>query len=546
MKPFGFLRDVYALAKPFWQSEHRGWAGRRLALLLGVKAASIYVVVQQNNWYKTFYSSLESRDLAAFGWQIALFALIASTYVAGLVWSHYIAVAIRLRWREWIVNQFLTDWLADRTYYRMQLAGRETANPDQRISEDLGHFVDRTLDLSVGFLDVSVSLIAFSSILWGLSGTVDVAGLAVPGYMVGAVFAYTLISSWLTHVIGKPLERLYGARSGLEADFRYGMIRVRDNAETVAFYRGERQEMVNLDARWRDVQDNVWATILRERKLGWFTHSYGQFSIVLPFLLAAPRFFSGAISFGEVMQVTAAFGATAACLNFFINSYGQIAHWKAETRRIGQFRADLDAMQTVARGAFTVRSEGDALTVRNLTLDLPCNRRLLAGFDATIPAGEAILIKGPSGAGKSTMLRAFAGIWPYGSGNVTMSQGEVFFVPQRPYLPLGTLRQAAYYPGEPRDDAELPVILTKVGLGHLIPRLDEVDQWSSKLSGGEQQRLAFARVFLAKPQTVFLDEATSALDEDNERNLYQMLRDAPWKPTVVSIGHRNTLDRYHD
>ncbi|WP_230531963.1 ABC transporter ATP-binding protein/permease [Microvirga roseola] len=546
-RSFSFLSDVWSLARPYWQSDERGYARRMLALLLAIKFTTIWICVQQNHWYASFYAAIESRDVSAFMKQIGLFGLIAGSFIASLVYSHWVAESLKLRWRNWLVRRYTRDWLSNRAYYRLQLHEEPGTNPDQRIVEDLGLFAGQTINLSVGFLDVAVSLIAFTTILWGLSGTVTVAGFSIAGYMVFAIFGYTFLASWFTHLIGNPLAKLHTANQNLESDFRYGLVRLRENAETIAFYRGEEREAGLLDERWTKVVGNFWSIMRRERSIGFFAHTHGQFSIILPFLLSAPRFFTGQITFAQVMQIAAACGAVRACLNFFITSYGQIAQWRATTERLKSFRKRLDEAKADASSPVTAERGGEAFVVRDLELALPSRKTLVTGVNLEVARGEAVLIKGASGTGKSTMLRAVAGIWPYASGRISFAESEVFFVPQKPYLPLGTLRQAAFYPAVPSgDDEEVARVLEAVRLGHLIERLDEVDNWGQLLSGGEQQRLGFARILLAKPQTVFLDEATSALDEDTERYLYELLRKAEWKPTILSIGHRSTLDRFHD
>jgi vitamin B12/bleomycin/antimicrobial peptide transport system ATP-binding/permease protein len=394
---------------------------------------------------------------------------------------------------------------------------------------------------------MSVSLIAFTSLLWGLGGTITVAGMSVAGYMVFAVFGYAFLASWITHRIGNPLAALHSANQRLEGEFRYGLVRLRENAETVAFYGGETQERRVLNERWHGVIENFWAMMRRERAMACFTHSYTQFSLVVPFLLAAPRYFAGHITFGQVMQVAAAFATVQGCLNYFINSYREIAHWRATTERLKTFRTDLDHMRATDQNPFVRKHAAEMIGVQDLHLSLPNGRALVSGVDLSVEQGKALLIRGASGTGKSTVLRAIAGLWPYGRGEISVTSGTSFFLPQRPYLPLGTLRQAIFYPAPARaDDEEISRVLRSVGLEHLVERLDTVEPWSQRLSGGEQQRLAFVRVLLAKPETVFLDEATSALDEEAERKVYTLLRKAEWKPTIVSIGHRSTLADYHD
>jgi putative ATP-binding cassette transporter len=548
VKSFAFLRDVVALAAPFWRSSERWRAGRLLALLLVIKACTIYVLILQNQWYKDFYTAIEKRDASAFWNECGWFCVLGFTIAASYVYSHWLGWSIKTHWRSFMVRHFTADWLRARAYYRMQITSTaKSTNPDQRIAEDVGLFCDRTLDLGVSFLDCGTALIAYTIVLWGLSGTLLVGGVAVPGYMVFAAFAFTIVSSVLVHVLGNPLVAIFDRRSNLEAEYRFSILRVRENAETVAFYGGEQAEGRVIDGRWRMILDNIWAGLRRERKLHWFQHTHTQVAILLPFLLAAPRLFTGQINLGEVMQIVAAFGSVAACLNFFITSYASIAHWRAETHRVMLFRRDLDALQAAEGQSAFVRSEQNGLGIRDLSLKLPDDRTLVTGLDLQVEPGSALLLKGPSGAGKSTLLRACAGLWPFGSGQVSMAPGDAFFVPQRPYLPLGTLREAACYPnGADFEAGRVEAALRAVNLAHLIPRLDEVESWSQRLSGGEQQRLAFARILLNEPSTVFLDEATSALDEENESRMYQTLRDAAWRPTIVSIGHRSSLDRHHD
>ncbi len=541
-----FPRRMARLAMPFWRSPDSARARMLVMMLIGVKLLTTWIALRQNAWYNTFYTALQGSDRTAFQAQVGAFFLIAAGFVACLIYGHRLSESIKLEWRDWMVRRYMGDWIAHRAFFRLQLENRASTDPDQRITEDMGIFAGQTLDLVVGVLDVAVSLVSFTAVLWALSGSLEIGGFNVPGYMVLAVFAYSILASLVTHLIGSPLIGLHSSNRTLEADFRFGLIRLRENAETVAFYHGENREEGILGDRWGRVVDNFRSIIKSERRLSWFTHSYGQASIVVPFLLASPRYFAGDLTFGQVMQVAAAFGAVQACLNFFISSYPKIAEWKATTDRLTTFRNDLDAVRDTAVTPLSVTA-GARLAVRDLHLDLPNSAPLISGVEITAEPGEAILIKAPSGTGKSTVLRAIAGIWPYGRGSVEVAPGAMLFIPQKPYMPLGTLREAAFYPEAPTaDDLEVVRALKSVNLGHLIGRLDETDQWSHRLSGGEQQRLAFARVLLTKPATVFLDEATSALDEAGEATMYGLLRDAVWKPTIVSIGHRGTLSAFHD
>lgn len=540
-----FIRDVIALGRPFWRSDERWRAGRLLATLLLVKLATIYALVVQNAWFKTFYEALQARDLEAFGWQCAIFLGLAVFLAASHVYGHWLGWSIKTHWRSFMIRTYVGDWLARRTFYRMPLEGSASTNPDQRIAEDIGLFADKTLDLGVAFLDAGVSFLAYGFVLWGLSGIVHIGEVPVPGTLLMAAITFSAFGSILIQRLGSPLVGIFERRASLEAEFRYSVLRVRENAESVAFYGGEAAEAREIEGRWREVLVNIWQGLRQEYKLHWFQNLHTQIAVIVPFLLAAPRFFSGAIGFGEVMQITAAFASVSACLSLFVASYGSIAAWRATTRRVSLFRADLDACAARRIDGFD-RAAGTGLHLEKVRLSLPDGTGLIRGLDLALAPGEAILIKGPSGTGKSTLLRACAGLWPYGSGLIRAPH-DAFFVPQRSYLPLGTLRQAVCYPGgeDVQDDA-IVAALIRCNLAHLATRLDEVGRWSATLSGGEQQRLAFARVMLREPPLVFLDEATSALDENNEAMAYSLLRDAPWSPAIVSIGHRPSLDRFHD
>lgn len=543
-----FLRRVWTLSAPFWLSPHETQARRLLAAFVTIKLAMIYVAIRQNEWFRDFYATIQNRDSDGFIWQVGLFAAIALGTIMGIVVSHRLGEAIKMRWRDFMVRTAIDAWLSDRAYLTLQRSGPRTLSPDARITADMGLFGGFTVDLVIGFADVTLSLFAFIGILWSLSGLVDLAGYAVPGSLVFLVLLYSLAATIITHLIGQPLMALKNDNQKLEAQFAFRIMRLRDNAETVAFYGGEKQEITILGQQWKNVMENFRAIIVREYRISWFATGYGQFNIIVPFLMAAPRYFSGQIDFGQVMQIAAAFGAVQACLGFFIASYGRLAEWAAVTDRVEEFFTLITkAKRQNTERPFDYRVSERDLLLENVTVAKPDGTVLLQDFTLAIGAGEAVLLKGPSGSGKSTLLRAAAGLWGHGAGQITIPAEGTLFVPQKPYLPHTTLREAMCYPVAPHnDDHELKCILDAVSLGHLAPRLDEADDWSHVLSGGEQQRIGFARVLVNRPTLVFLDEATSALDEETEKRLYRLLRAAPWSPTLVSVGHRGTLSAFHD
>jgi putative ATP-binding cassette transporter len=397
-----------------------------------------------------------------------------------------------------------------------------------------------------------VTLASFILILWNLSpSTIPWFGgrtLEVPGYLVYAAFIYAVIGTWLTQIIGRPLVGLMFNQQRFEADFRFSLVRLRENAESVAFYGGEGHEYGVFDRRFGRVVGNWWDIIRRRKRLSWFTTGYSQVAIIFPFLVAAPSYFAKTIQLGGLMQVISAFGSVQDSLSFIVTSYTSIAEYQAVVERLSGFHGRVTAIADVKthEQPIAVERGGAGVEVGTLDLDLPDGGALQRDVSLVCGAGNPVLITGPTGSGKSTLLRAIAGLWPFGRGRIRLAEGTVLFLPQRPYLPLGTLADALKYPGDVRPDREtMANALRTVGLAHFVEHLDEESNWAQRLSGGEQQRLGFARVMLMKPSIVFLDEATSALDEPGEAALYRLLRDAEWKPTIVSVGHHRTLTQFH-
>lgn len=552
----GFLRQAWKLTWPYWKSEEKWSAVGLLVAVIVLNLITVGLNVRFNTWYNDFYDALQQYNWAQFWRQLVIFGIIAFLFIVVAVYSLYLRQILHIRWRRWLTDRLLHNWLENQSYYRLQLNQATTPdNPDQRISDDLDRFATLTLGLSLGLLSSFVTLVSFLSILWTLSGALTIplgggAAIHVPGYMVFAALIYAVGGTALVRWIGYPLIRLNFDQQRYEADFRFSMVRLRENAENVAFYGGEGRELDTFQIRFKRIIGNWWGIIRRRKKLTWFTTGYGQLAIIFPLVVAAPRYFAKAIQLGGLMQIVSAFGQVQDSLSFIISSYTEIAEYQAVVQRLFGFQQRLNEIieDQEASQPIEIDHRGAGVDVDMLDLNLPDGQMLRPNISLAAAPGKALLITGASGLGKSTLLRAIAGIWPFGRGRIRVGEGRSLFLPQRPYLPLGTLADTLAYP---RAAAELSrdslaEVLRAVGLSHLVDRLGEEANWAQRLSIGEQQRLAFARVLLARPEIVFLDEATSALDEAAEVALYRLLREAPWKPTIVSVGHHGTLRRFHD
>ncbi len=548
-------KEAWAITRPYWFSEERWLALGLLTAVLAINLVNVGINVRLNTWRNDFYNALQNYDQPEFFYQLGLFTVLAGAFVALAVYGTYLQSMLQLRWRRWMTEVYLREWLADETYYRLQLSADTTDNPDQRIAEDLNSFPAQTLNLSLGLLTNIVQAISFGFILWDLSAPLAVplgnlGTLSIPGYLFWAAIIYTAVATWLAVKVGRPLIPLNFDQQRFEADFRFSLVRLRENTESVAFYGGEARELDIFSARFAKVFANFWAIMVRTRMLGFVQNGQTQAAIVFPYLVEAPRFFGERLPLGAIQQVADAFATFQDSLAFVINSYNNIANWKAVLDRLATFRDRVDEIQAATRAQQPIAIEraGEGVAVADLELDFPDGKPLRKGLNFDVASGQALLISGPTGTGKSTLLRAIAGLWPFGHGRVRLDQGRAFFVPQNSYIPLGTLRQALFYPDAGTGVSEDKVIdvLRQVGLEHLAPDLDKVDMWARRLSGGEQQRLAFARILLANPAVIFLDEATASLDEAGQKMLYQLLRNLPSRPTIVSVGHRATLPQFHD
>jgi putative ATP-binding cassette transporter len=548
-----FLRDTWRLAKPYWSSEDR-WAARSLlAVVVAMNLGLVYINVLLNKWQNTFFNAVQEKNATVFFHQLWVFTWLAALFIAVAVYQLYLNQMLQIRWRRWLTDRYLNAWLSDRTYYRMQLMAGDADNPDQRIAEDVRLFVTRSLSLSLQFLSAATTLVSFVGILWFLSGPMKLPwlGWTVPGYMVWAAILYSILGTWLTEKVGRRLVRLDFDQQRYEADFRFSLVRFRENTEGVALYRGEPDELLSFRDRFAKVVSN-WRDIMTlQKRLTGFTVGFGQLAVIFPFVVAGPRFFRGEIALGGLMQTAQAFGQVQAALSLIVDYqlYPQIAEWRAVVSRLVGFEAAMARSRPVPGVEHVVRKAGDSgIALDGVNLNLPDGQPLLKGAVARIGPGESVLLTGPSGAGKSTLFRAIAGIWPFGRGEVTAPpDARVLFLPQKPYLPLGTLREVVSYPMQASGvtDEALREALEAVGLPKLVARLNESAHWAMQLSPGEQQRIAFARALIQRPDWLFLDEATSAVDETTEQRLYALVKERLVGTTVISIGHRPTLGAFH-
>ena len=549
------LPDAWRTIRPYWFSEDRWAGGGLLLVVVALTLGMVYLSVLLNQWNNDFFSALQEKDAAMFRRQLVRVAWLVGIFIVLAVYQLYLNQMLEIRWRRWLTERYLRAWLADRAYYRMQLVAGETDNPDQRIAEDVQLLISHTLALFIGGLRAVVTLATFIAILWGLSGTLSVSigglSLLLPGYMVWVSLLYALGGTWLTDWIGRPLVRLNFDRQRYEADFRFSLVRFRENTEGVALYRGEADEFVGFRGLFEAVVRNWWGIMRRQKRLTTFTSGYAQGAWIVPSIVAAPRYFRGELGLGGLMQTVGAFNQVQDALSFFVVSYKEIAAWCSVVERLAGFERTLERVRiemAIGGGIRLADGDGTKLTVTDVDLHLPDGKPLLAHVNLSLRRGDSVLLGGASGSGKSTLFRAIAGIWPFGRGEIRASpKARVLFLPQRPYLPIGTLRRVVSYPmlAEGANDAPLREALEAVGLPDLAGRLDEAGHWALQLSPGEQQRIAFARALVQKPDWLFLDEATAAVDEATEARLYRLVRERLPGTTVFSVGHRATLRPFH-
>jgi putative ATP-binding cassette transporter len=543
---------VQSLIKPFWYSEEKWVARSLLAAVIALALALVYLNVLFNDWNRDFYNALEAKNIQIFQEQLWRFSWLAFIFIAVAIYKIYLTQALEIRWRTWMTKQYMANWMENQAYYRIEQK-RSADNPDQRIAEDLKLLTGGSLSLSLGLLSSVVTLGSFIGILWNVSGPVSFMlgqqSWTIPGYMLWFALAYAVIGSWIVALIGKPLVNQNYNQQRYEADFRFGLIRLRENAEAIALYRGEAEEKNQLTSQFSHIRENWWAIMKTSKRLNIASTFYAQFAVIFPFLVGAPRYFSGAISLGGLMQISSAFGQVQSALSWFIEAFGQLAEWKASVNRLAGFHAAISEARSEQSGITVMRNNVGAILIEEVNLQLPDGGELTHAMSATVLAGQRILVTGPSGCGKSTLFRALAGIWPYGSGVIEIpKEMKLLFLPQRSYLPIGTLRTAINYPSTADNYKDRAIFhyLELCRLPHLISLIDTSDNWSQRLSPGEQQRLAFVRALLSKPDVLFLDEASSALDTDTEQLLYELIISDLPDAAIISIAHRDIVAKYHE
>ena len=547
-----FFRDVWYLTKSYWQSEEKKKAFFLLACIIGLTLAIVYMLVLLNRWNNSFYSALQNYQTEKIFDELFHFTYLAFTYIVLAVYSYYLQQVLILNWRRWLTERFIEIWLKNKTYYNLQMFGKDTDNPDQRISEDVRLFVEMTLSFAIGLLKAVTTLASFVVILYELSGSLKFTLLGqeweISGYLFWAAFFYSILGTCVTHLVGRKLVKLNFIQQRYEADFRFSMIRLRESSESVAFYRGEGQESKVFKERFTLLLDNFWKIVTKQKQLVWLTSGYSQIAIIFPFVAAMNRYLAKEFTLGGLMQVASAFGRVQDSLSYFVDTYSSLATWQSVVMRLTYFGRHMQEVSAEAERFHLERFvAAEEVRAEAMQVNLPDGTPLLKNINFTLEPGSNVLIKGISGSGKSTLLRAIAGIWPFVEGKIVLPEQEkLMFIPQKPYLPLGSLREALLYPGnKPVSDDVLVALMEVCQIGYLKDKLDIVADWSHVLSVGEQQRLAFVRAHIQEPVWLFLDEATSALDEETEAKMYSLVGERLANTTIVSIGHRSTLNKYH-
>jgi putative ATP-binding cassette transporter len=550
-----FLRGFWRLTRLYWTSP----ASRRGKLLLAVAVAlelgTVYGAFVIADAQRRIFDALGDRDTAAFLSGIGLFLSVVLGFVLISTYRIYVRQILEMRWRAWLTDHFLASWIQPHNCCQMELTTAAADNPDQRIAEDVRNYVASALGLSLSLLAAVATLVSFAGLLWTLSGDWPIrifgAEVPIPGFMMWVAIGYALLATWIAHRVGRPLVPINFDRLRLEADFRFGLVRFRENAETIALAEGAPRERGAAHDRFERVIGNWWELIRAQRNLTLYTTGIGHANQVVPLLVAAPGYFLGRLTLGSVTQTGIAYAQVSSALTWFVNAYQEIALWRASIERLLTFAGALETAEAriARREAVRLEPASDGrLRLRDLRLALPDGRPLLDGANGVIEPGDRLVVLGPSGSGQTILLRALAGHWPFGGGAVEVPKGaRRFFLSQRPYLPIGTLRAAVAYPATEAafSDDRIRDALRAADLPGLAERLDEVDHWEKRLSGGEQQRLAFARALLHEPDWIFLDDATAELDEEAEARAYRLLAERLPRATLVSIAHRPAVAKFH-
>ncbi len=554
--------EGWSLAKPYFKSEEKWVAWGLLGTVIGLNLLLVGLNVVLTYFNNDFFNAIQAYDVKTVLGLLYMpivhvkgkgpmpgFLEIIVIYVLIAVYATYLSQMLTIKWRQWLTVHYVENWLQDRAYYNISLSHAPSSvvdNPDQRISEDLNNFTSNTLSLGIDFITNVVTLFSFVFVLYAISGSITVFGVTIHGYMLWVAVFYSLIGTGLTHLIGRKLVPLSFNQQKLEANFRYRLVRVREHPEAIALSHGEDEEDAELRGSFQFVRDNFWAIMRRTKALNFFTISFNQIANIFPLVVILPRYFAKEIGYGGLMQIPMVFGQVQGALSWFIGSYTSLVSWRATVSRLYGFREAMETARAMAVGGPLVSNGTTELALKDLTLTLPDGRKLLDHASLTLKPGELVVISGPSGAGKSTLFRAIAGIWPFGSGEISRPSGRLLFLPQKPYFPLGTLKRNLAYPAaaDSVTDEDAADALCAMGLSHLAGHLEENANWGQALSGGEQQRLALARALLAKPDWLFLDEATSAMDKPLAEEIRATLRSRLPGTTIVAISHHEMGDRH--
>lgn len=543
LKAFGIM------LKSYWGCKDSIKSWILLFVIISLTGGSVYIATSINSWYKTFWDTIQNYDIDGFKQQLIVFATLATIHVLVSVYNAYLKSCLAINWRTWLTGKTMERYLTQDNYYKLQLADKNTDNPDQRIADDLNIFVSSTIVLIIGTATDLAMMISFGVVLWELSSAVDITVMGMDihlpdGYMCYLALLYAILGTTLTFYLGKPLVNLNFRQQRYEADFRFSLIRVRENSESIALYSGEEEENKYLRKSFADLVANYIKLIVCTKRLGFLTLGYAQTAVIFPMLISAPLYFAKIITMGSIMQISSAFGRVQDSLSTLVSNFTSWASWKAVVDRLALFYLSMEEVESLK--CLDIHKDKPQLEVEKLTLKSPRDKLLLDNLSFSLHSGESLLIRGPSGCGKSTLIKALAGIWPYTQGQVHyMEDAKSLFLSQKPYLPQGSLRLAASYPSAPQDDGRTEHFFKLVGLEHLIAHLDEVDTWSHILSLGEQQRVAIVRALLNEPNLLFLDEASSAMDEHSESLVYDLLKQYLPKSIIISVGHRSTLIAKH-
>ena len=507
---------------------------------------SVRLDILFSEWYKAMYNALQKMEESIFWIQMIVFCVLATVHMANVLLTYYLTQRFTIQWRTWLNEQMVEKWTNNQAYYKTQYVYNQLDNPDQRIQQDVQSYVSSSISFATGVISAVVSIVAFTIILWGLAGPMTIAGITIPHAMVYFVFMYVLVTSVFAFKIGRPLINLNFANERLTANYRYSLIRIKEYAESIAFFRGEKMEKSVLFQQFDRIIQNVWQMVFRTLKLSGFNFVVSQVSVIFPFIIQASRYFSKQIELGDLIQTAQAFGKVQSALSFFRNSYDDFAGYRAVLERLTGFHTAIEQANQTSN--IVIQPTETAVEFENLTVNKPTGEALIKNLNLHLPQGSSLLIKGPSGSGKTTLLRTIAGLWAYSEGTVRCPQHDVLFLSQKPYLPQGRLIDALFYPQVAPEDVDLvnaAQIMQQVQLGHLAEKLTQENDWTRVLSLGEQQRLSFARVLMHKPLAAFLDEATASMDEGLEDAMYRLLRKELPQTTIISVGHRSTLQTHH-